>query len=345
MKVVAFISAVLVAVLSLSGCFGKSAKSFEISGETMGTSYQITVVAPPKDVDQSDISTKVTLELERLNDILSTYDPESQLSKFNEQKTTDWIPMDSDTLDLVEIARRISKETSGAYDVTMGSVSRLWGFGPGGGERKIDDIPDMDEIMLHLNNIGYQLLQIRTGQQTLRKLSPDLRVDLSSLGKGFAVDKLGQLLEAAGISRYLVEIGGEIRTRGMAADGERWKIGIELPVAGQSDAPSGVTLEDGHVATSGDYRNYKEVDGRRYSHLLDGRTGFPISHNLASVTLLHGSTTLADAWATVFMVLGFDDAFAIASDKGLAASFTVREGDGFVVRTTPAFDAYKFSGT
>lgn len=331
--------------LSLCGCFfEKSASILSVSGPTMGTTYRVTLVAPPRTLDEKTVTAFVSAELERINDLMSSYDPDSQLSRFNAQKTTDWFAIDADTLSLIDVARHISKETLGAYDVTMGSVSALWGFGPDGNRETSAALPKLDEILVLLNNIGYQLLLLEPEQGAIRKLSPDLMVDLSSIGKGFAVDKVGELLEARGVSRYLVEIGGEIRTRGLAADGERWKVGIEWPEVAQQKVPVGVSLENSHIATSGDYRNYREVDGQRYSHILDGRTGFPISHSLAAVTVLHGSTALADAWATAFMVIGYDEALAIATKKGLAAHFTLKQGDGFVIHSTPAFKAYSYGG-
>jgi len=174
----------------------------------------------------------------------------------------------------------------------------------------------------------------------VRKLNPELQIDLSSLAKGYAADQIGEKLEALGHLNYLIEIGGEIRTRGLAADGGRWKIGIEWPESAGKPTMTGIAVGDAHVASSGDYRNYRIIDGERYTHIIDGRSGFPIAHELASVTVLHGSVMRADAWATAFMVLGFDDAVKLAEKKGLAARFVLRAGDGYRIEATSAFKAY-----
>ena len=334
----------ILVLLLLGGCFDSEDSMVEFSGNTMGTTYHVKIAAPPRGLDVSVMQQKVDVELARLNSLMSTWDPNSQISQFNLHNGTNWIEMAPETIQLIRIAKRISKETEGAYDITLGSVSKLWGFQQVGSTGPIaDDLkPDLDEILTLLYSVGHQLLQESRDGLTIRKLAADLQVDLSSIAKGFAVDRLGEMLEAEGANRYIAEIGGEIRSRGLAADGERWKVGIEWPVSGVRNVSSGVLIENAHLATSGDYRNYREIDGKRYTHLIDGRTGYPVSHKLASVTVLHGSVAQADAWATAFMVLGLDEAVAIANRKGLAVRFTVRENDSFKVYMTKPFEAYSF---
>jgi len=336
----------LLSCVCLQACLSEKAKQLQLQGTTMGTNYSVTVVEPQKDISEGLLKEQIESELARINKLISTYDPESELSEFNASSSTAWAPLAADTIKLIQSARQVSNESNGAYDVTLASLSELWGFGTSGDEQSETEQaaePDLDAVLELMNEVGYQLLQVSGTGTTVRKLTPHLQVDLSSIGKGFAVDQVGLILEAAGIDRYLVDIGGEIRTRGLAVDGEMWKIGIEVPQTGASDASAGVAVEAAHIATSGDYRNFREVDGKRLSHLIDGRTGFPIEHNLASVTLLHGSTALADAWATAFMALGYEQASEIAAKKGIAAQFTLRKGDSFEVLQSKAFAAYAYS--
>lgn len=329
-------------LLLLAGCFEKEEIGHlsTFTGQTMGTSYTINVVSSsasfPITTLQSDVETRLAV----INKQMSTYDPESSLSIFNQNQSTDWFDIPSDTIELIRVATRVSRSTDGAYDVTLGSVIDLWGFGK---EAASDgDKPSMDLILDKMNEVGHQLLQISKDGTQIRKLIPELTVDLSSIAKGYAVDVLGELLEKNDISRYVVEIGGEIRTRGLGVDNQPWQIGIESPdPTTQAAGFMGIAVESAHIATSGNYRNYREVDGKRFSHIIDGRSGYPVEHNLASVTVLHGSTTQADAWATAFMVMGVEEAIKVAAEKGLAAAFTIKEDQGFVNRTTKAFDAYK----
>jgi len=309
----------------------------------MGTNYTIIIVDPLEDTNEGVLQEQIDAELERVNALISTYDPESELSQFNASDSTAWTPLASETISLIKVARRISKESEGAYDVTLSTLSELWGFSTQNSDSNGTSSPEFDQVLELMNEVGYQLLLVSGSEVNVRKLTPHLKVDLSSIGKGFAVDRVGELLESNGITRYLVDIGGEIRTRGRAKNAKMWKIGIELPEIGAQKAPSGVQVEDAHIATSGDYRNYREVDGVRVSHLIDGRTGFPIAHNLASVTVLHGSTALADAWATAFMAMGYEQASILADKKGMAAQFTLRVDNAFEVRQSKAFSAYAYT--
>lgn len=340
------ITALFCCLFYLQGCFLDRADQFEITGSTMGTSYSVVVVDAPRSSNAGALKSQIDAELERINKLISTYDAASELSQFNASDSTEWTPLAAETIGLIKSARRVSKESDGAYDITLSTVSDLWGFGnqPVSQLNGLDaELPSLDQILEIMNEVGYQLLLISANEINVRKLTPHLKVDLSSIGKGYAVDRIGETLEANGVKRYLVDIGGEIRTRGKASDGKMWKVGIEVPQTGSSKASHGVIVENAHIATSGDYRNYREVDGRRVSHIIDGRTGFPIDHNLASVTILHGSTALADAWSTAFMTMGFDAAIRLANRKGIAAQFTLRGNGDFRVVQSEAFTAYAFS--
>lgn len=340
-KLLRMISVLLLSILS--GCLFEKVDQFQLLGSTLDTSYSVIVVAPPKGVGEDMLREQLKDELAYVSSLISSYDPESELSKFNASELTEWTPLSKDTIKLIQACRRISKASGGAYDITLAGVSKLWNSVSGDQSTGLEQArPSLDQILELMNEVGYQLLLVSGSEINVRKLTPNLQVDLSSIGKGFAVDRVSQILEANGVGRYMVDIGGAIRTRGLTADGNMWKIGIELPPGSQHAGPSGVEVEDAHVVTVGNFRDYREVDGQRVTQFLDGRTGFPIQHNLASVTLLHGSVAMADAWATAFFAMGYDEATKMAEDKGIAAQFTIKEGEGFEVHSTASFDAYAY---
>ncbi len=305
----------------------------------MGTTWHVVAIAR---VDASDVKpnavrlnkpalqTAVEQELVRINALMSTWQADSALSLFNAIESTEPQRLAPEIIHLLRVAQTISEQTNGAYDVTRGNVFSLWGFGADNAAGHM--APAASTIEQALATSGFRQLQIHA--DTVSKASPSLSVDLSSIAKGYAVDQVGTVLEEAGIFDYLVEIGGEIRTRGRALSGGRWRIGVESP-SDASKPERGIVVGDAHMASSGDYRNVNEIEGRRISHIMDGRTGQPVTHNLAAVTVLHESTALADAWATAFLVLGFEAAWEIASRDALAASFALRGADGVEIRSTP----------
>lgn len=321
----------------LTACKEKSLPLLNLKGEAMGTSWSVSLATANK-MDTESLKGEIDLLLATISTQMSTYDSQSVLSEFNAEQSTDWKEMPPAMVGLVSAARRVSKSTKGAFDITLGSVVNLWGFGA---DHIPKNEPTLDSILNEMNSVGYQLLLVSKDEKKVRKTAPSLQVDLSSIAKGHAVDRVGQLLEQKGLDRYIVELGGEIRTRGQSADHSPWKIAIESPdPAVAVSGFLGLSVENAHIATSGDYRNYREVNGKRVSHLIDGRTGYPIENKVASVTVLHGSTEMADAWATAFMVLGAKEALSRAESDGLAVSLTVREGDTFVTRNSSAFAAY-----
>lgn len=323
--------------LLVSGCEKEPLPLHSLSGKTMGTVYNVNIVSS-ETLDLTALQAEIDKLLAGISERMSTYDPDSLLSQFNSADHTKWFDVTPDIASLVLAAHRISKDTSGAYDVTMGTVVDLWGFGS---DMSVTEKPPMDLVLDEMYNVGHQLLVVSRDQRQLRKLVPNLKVDLSSIAKGHAVDQIGDLLEQRGLDRYVVEIGGELRTRGQSPRHQPWTIAIEsVDSSVNPDSFNSIIVENSHIATSGDYRNYREVDGVRYSHIIDGRSGYPIEHNLASVTVLHGSTMQADAWATAFMVLGPDQTLEIAEATGLPVSLILREGENFVTQNSTAFKAY-----
>lgn len=311
-------------------------KLIEFSGRTMGTTYSVKVYADSAD-DVASLQLKL-LTLGLLGDLdlkMSTYKAESELSRFNASASTEAIGASRPLIEVFSAALAVSEETGGAFDITVGPIVNAYGFGP---EARVDP-PTESELAALRMRVGYTMLSVDEDALTLRKSRPDIYADLSAIAKGYAVDVLVQTLERAGAKNYFAEIGGEVRTKGRNKDGEPWRVGIEEPSEGRRVIHRIVGLEDYAMATSGDYRNYYEEDGRRISHTIDPRSGLPVSHNLASATVFHEQCMMADAYATAMMVLGVDEGHRLAEELKLAVIFLVREDDGtFSERTTSAFD-------
>lgn len=336
---------VLCHILCLSTASGQTTKNLAdgtrvYSGHTMGTTYTIKVVQAPGESGKLDDA--IEDRLARINGLMSTFLPDSELSRFNQHLSTKPFAVSAETARVVDEAIRISSLTGGAYDITIGPLVNLWGFGYG---KKTEQIPPPAKITATLKQIGSHHLKVTTMPPTLAKSLPTLELDLSSIAKGFGVDSVGELLEEAKINRYMVEIGGEVRTRGLNQRGQPWVIAIESPIANIRKVQRIVRLQNMAMATSGDYRNYFERDGRRYSHIIDPRSGLPISHRLASVTVLASDCLRADAFATALFVLGETEGFKLAEREKLAAVFIVKsdKDQGFEEKPTSAFqNHYRF---
>lgn len=306
------------------------------AGPTMGTSYTVKIVVD-RNLDRAERDQTrflIEMELENVDAKMSTYRTDSELSRFNASLSTDPFPLSPDTIAVFALAQAVSEETNGAFDVTVGPLVNAWGFGPD----PRGALPTDEQIAALLERVGYQKLIVDAEHNTVRKTQPDLYCDLSAIAKGYAVDRVAAALDDAGYDRYMVEVGGETKTRGHNPDGVPWRIGIERPVTDQRAVQRVVPLVDAALATSGDYRNYYEVDGVRYSHEIDPRTGRPIAHNLVSVSVIDARCTMADAYATAFMVLGAEEGLRVAESLGLAALFIVRLPTGaFEERMTARF--------
>jgi FAD:protein FMN transferase len=310
----------------------------EFDGDTQGTTYHIKVVDLPATLAPDTVKSAIEAELEDINRHLSTYVPDSELSLFNKSRDTGWIPASAGLVEVLAEAHRISDLSHGAYDVTVGPLVNLWGFGPDDtGER----IPPEAEIAAARARVGYTHLHIRPEPPALRKDIPDLSVDVNSIAQGYTVDRVAERLESLGIANYLVEIGGELRGKGLNQLGGHWRIGIERPSPGERAVYSIIRIADVGVSTSGDYRDYFERDGKRYSHTIDPHTGRPVTHRLASVTVISENTMRADALSTALMVLGPEDGFQVAEQAGLAAYFIISTDGGFTDRETSAFDRHR----
>ncbi|MBM6551925.1 FAD:protein FMN transferase [Marinomonas ostreistagni] len=323
---------ILATILYKSVSFSPELISF--SGPTMGTTYTVKYVSTADAANKEELQTQVDGVLARVNRLMSTYDPSSELSEFNKLPAGSTIEISDDMAYVLEEALHISDITHGKYDVTVGPLVNLWGFGPGVHH---DQAPSAEEIATTSERVGFHYLSLQGNQ--LSK-SREIYVDLSSIAKGFGVDEVARTLKEAGIKDYLVEVGGEIRAAGHKIDGSSWKIGIESPAGGHQVAQRIIDADDIAIATSGDYRNYFEEDGVRYSHTIDPTTGKPITHRLVSVTVLDKSATRADGLATAITVLGPEDGLKLANDEGVAAYMLVKEDTGFVEQYSEAFTPF-----
>ncbi|WPL11819.1 MULTISPECIES: FAD:protein FMN transferase [Thiorhodovibrio] len=325
----------LVAALSLCACGAPDqAQVLELQGRTMGTSYSVQIAQPPADVDRDALQQAITGELERINAEMSTYDPASDLSRFNRSKANDWFPVPSELARVVVEAQRVSRLSDGDFDVTVGRLVNLWGFGP---ERPPERVPTPAAIAKTLDETGYAKLAVRTDPPALRKTVPGLYVDLSAIAKGYAVDRLAEILSDRGFRDYLVEVGGELRGAGQHPE-RPWRVAIERPESSARAVFRVVRLNNVAMATSGDYRNFFEQDGKLYSHTINPHTGRPVDHLLASVSVLDESCMRADALATALLVLGPEDGLALAEQQGIAAFLIERLESGYQAHMSSAFE-------
>lgn len=306
----------------------------------MGTTYTLKVVGGEISAkEQHHIHNTVDARLQGVNGMMSTYDPESELSRLNQSTSLEPIAVSEDLMAVLTRAEKISEESDGAFDVTVGRLVDLWGFGP---TREYREHPPSDlAIAKALRQVGFRRLHLDAEAGTVRKEYPMMYVDLSAIAKGYGVDYASKALDDMGYTDYMLEVGGEVRTRGRNAREEWWQIAIEEPVADQRSVHRVVSLANMSMATSGDYRNFVEEDGVRLSHTIDPKTGRPIAHRLASATVLHEECAVADGYATAIMSLGPERGMALAERLGLAVYLIVHDGEnGFTDDASSAFVAY-----
>lgn len=314
-----------------------------LGGATMGTTWSVKIAGSVGGVDLRSLQGDIERVLERVNEQMSTYRADSELARFNASGTTGWFEVSCDTRTVLEQALRISRVCGGAFDVTVGPLVDAWGFGPpdapdSPGARR--GRPGTARIADLLQRVDYTVLSTRRSPPAIASNRPGVGVDLGGIAKGFGLDQVATCLDQAGVQRYLVEIGGELRGCGAGPRGGPWLVGIERPVVGQSAVYRVVRLENRAVATSGDYRLCFERDGVRYSHLIDPRTGRPVAHGLASVSVVAETAMVADAMSTALMVMGLDAGYRLAERLHVAAMFIGRQGRDLTETHTPAFDRF-----
>lgn len=319
----------IVILLAAASCDRLSMSMTAFGGSTMGTDFSVKVYAKGDRSRQrtAGFQNGVQGVLDQVNAQMSTYLDDSEITRFNLQKTTDWFPVSPETASVTRRALDVARATGGAYDPTIQPLVELWGFGPGKSKGSAA-IPPEEAIREALEHVGFDKIEVRLEPPALRKLDPGVTLDLSSIAKGHGVDRLASLASEFELTDSFIDIGGEVRTQGSRGD-RPWRVGIERPLeSNQREVFAAFELSDAGMATSGNYRQFFEADGKKYGHSLDARTGWPVSHALRSVTVVAPTCEEADAWATALMVLGPGEALRLADEKGIAAYLLVDDGNG-----------------
>lgn len=299
-----------------------------VQGQTMGTYYSITAVQKPGLAELSHLQPRIEQTLLRVNKSLSTWDQESWISRFNaDTENLSRQELDTDFATVMAVSEQVFQQSHGAFNPSLAPLISLWGF-----DRDPDDAwPTEQQVALAQANSNFASLRfVATPEPTLQRTQAGVQVNFSAIAKGYAVDELVRLLQGAGYSDLLVDIGGELRALG-ANDGVPWRVGIERPDQEGVVVQEVITLQDQAIATSGDYRNYRTKGGKRFSHILDPRTGYPIEHSVASVSVRASSAMVADAWATALLVNGLAG-LKTCDELQLACLMIVREGKEYISR-------------
>ncbi|MBB3101739.1 FAD:protein FMN transferase [Azomonas macrocytogenes] len=322
---------ILVLATLVVGCFRQD-KVEEFVGLTMGSTYSIKYVRTEATPEPTLLKRETEAILAGIDKDLSTYRPDSAIQKFNALPAGSCENMPESVLKLVTVGEQLAIESDGALDLTVEPLLELWGFGPHG---RVERLPTAEQIAKVRQRVDHRYLHIDHG-----RLCKDieLQVDFNSIAAGYAVDLVVAHLEALGVKSYLVEITGELRAQGKKPDGSSWRVAIEAPRENERSLQEVIELDGYSISTSGDYRNYYEENGKRYSHTLDPQTGAPITHKLAAVTVAEPSAMRADGLSTTLMVMGPERGFDFATQKGIAALFVTHGDQGFVAQHTEAFD-------
>ena len=335
-------SSIFLASLLLNGCSQALELNInKVSGPTMGTEYHISwVSSQPTRLDLESEKKHVQQQVDQLliaiNKSMSTYDPQSELSLINHNFKPEWQVISKELYEVLNMAAEVTDQSHKAFDITVGPLVNLWGFGPDKSNDQIPEQAKIDALMTQIGSEGIALRQLEKEYQL--RLDAPRYIDLSAIAKGYAVDVLGNLLQSEGIEDYLVEVGGEIIAHGTKPQNQPWRIAIEAPNDDGRSVQIIIPLSNMGVATSGDYRNFFEQEGHRFSHTIDGRTGYPVEHSLASVSVLHESVALADAWATALTVLGAEQGLKLAEKYNLATYFIIRTEEGYQQLSSQQFE-------
>ncbi|WP_428774615.1 FAD:protein FMN transferase [Vibrio sp.] len=322
------------ALLLLAGC-EKPVEQVHLSGPTMGTSYNVKYIQADGLPSPEAMQAEIDRLLEQVNDQMSTYRKDSELSRFNQFRGSEPFAVSPETVTVVKEAIRLNQVTRGALDVTVGPLVNLWGFGP---EARREVVPSDEELAERKAMTGIEHLSVQAG--SLRKDLPSLYVDLSTIAKGWGVDVVADYIQDQGVANYMVEVGGELRVKGTNREGVPWRIAIEKPTSEERSVQEIIEPGDMAIATSGDYRNYFERDGIRYSHIIDPATGKPINHKVVSVTVLDKSSMTADGLATGLMVLGEQVGIEVANQYNIPVLMIVKTDNGFKEVASNAYKPY-----
>lgn len=323
-------------LLLLAGCQGHAGAT-RLSGTTMGTLWHVSVVGVPEGYSSKSLTAAIQEVLDEVNERFSTYRQASDVSRVNAAPVGKWVPVSGQVVAVARFSRKIYRDSGGAFNPAIGALVNLWGFGPNSPPEP--KIPSEAAIAAARASIDYAKLAIRDEPPALMKPVP-LRLDYSGVAKGYSIDRVAERLDELGVSNYLVEVGGEVRVRGHNGHGKPWRIGINTPKGTGDEAYAAIAMSTGAVATSGDYRKYLEIDGKRFSHIIDPATGRPVTHHLASVTVIATTCMEADAVATAIDVLGPQRGLAYAKKRALPVFLIVKTANGFEERYSDLMKSY-----
>lgn len=307
-----------------------------VKGPTMGTFYQVKYLPATKDT--GTLKADIDQLLKDINQQMSTYINDSELSRLNQTQSTQCLPVSSPLLEVLSEAKRVHTLSEGAFDPTLGPLIEIWGFDK---KETNETIPDANSIQQGIAQLSFKQTSVNREESCVSKGRPATQINLSAIAKGYAVDSIAELLETTyQVEHYLVDIGGEVKLKGNSPRNTAWNIAIEAPNHQQRGVQRIINPGNRGVATSGDYRNYFEKAGKRYSHTINPQTGYPITHNLASVTVVHRSTMTADALATAFLVLGEEQTIKFAERENIAVFMIIKTPEGFKEVFSPSFKPF-----
>lgn len=316
---------------ALAGC-GDGDSMERFGGQAMGSTYSIQYVRQAGVPAPAEVRVAVEQILAEVDRQMSTYRSDSEIERFNQLPADRCRKMPAPVLELVRVGEQLSEQSEGAFDLTVEPLLNLWGFGP---QARAEKVPTARAIAEVRQRVGHAHLRI-DGDLLCKDAA--VEVDFNSLAAGYAVDTIVAKLEAMGIRDYLAEVTGELKGAGKKADGTPWRVALEAPRDDRQVAERIVAIDGYALSTSGDYRHYFEQDGQRFSHAFDARSGLPISHALASVTVIHPEALMADGLSTLLLILGPERGWDYAEKHAIGAIFVMRADTGFVTRTTPAFE-------
>ncbi|MFO7577850.1 MAG: FAD:protein FMN transferase [Pelovirga sp.] len=322
-------------LLLSTGCQQQTETSLRFAGATMGTTWSV-VLHPATGVDAAGLRRQLHQRLDQINALMSTYDPDSEISRFNRTPSSEWFAVSAETAQVITLSQEVSRLTGGAFDISVGPLVDLWGFGAA---ERGGSIPTADQVRAALDRVGYERLAVRRVPAAIRKEHPGMRIDLSAVAKGYAVDALAELLDQHRITNFLVEIGGDMKLAGHREDGTPWRIALEKPVDHMRAVETILPLPATALATSGNYRNFYEEGGQRYVHTIAPFSGWPIQHKLASVTVLDPSAARADALATALMVMGEEQGRLFCENHRIAAYFLIHDNAQTISYASPALQS------
>ncbi len=315
-----FFFLILTICINFFSCSQEKNYNAQLKGNTMGTYYIIDLVNVPKKLKIKKIEKEVRDTLEKTNKILSNWDKNSEISIINKFNKTTPIKISNELNEVFKTATNINVNTNGFFDITLDPIIELWGFGYK--SKQIQTVPTEQQIKNTLSLVGQRsLLSINYDNKELTKKNKNLTINLSPIGKGFGIDLIGRKLDQLGVKNYLINIGGDILTKGHNKKRKNWIIGIENPNLDVKLIKEIVNITNKGLATSGDYKNFFTENGKRYSHIINPKTGKPITHKTKSVTVIHDNSMKADGWATALLALGRMEGLKIAEKEKIAVLF------------------------